>query len=262
MNRIDRLFEITARGSSLGAELRGGIVTFIAMAYIVVLNPTILSGAKDVAGHHLHFAAVAAVTAMTAGVMTILFGFIARLPFAFAAGLGINSFLAATVVNSVTWPEAMGLVVVNGLVIVALAASGLRRMIFDAVPIPLKLAITAGIGLFILFIGLVDAGFVAATGLPSPPVGLGAHGHGSISGLPTLVFVVTLLLTAVLVARGVPGGILIGLVVGTVAAVSVNQVLASATTTPVGDGAATSDLATTGGGAITLVTTSGSILVE
>ena len=62
MNRIDRLFEITARGSSLGAELRGGIVTFIAMAYIVVLNPTILSGAKDVAGHHLHFAAVAAVT--------------------------------------------------------------------------------------------------------------------------------------------------------------------------------------------------------
>ena len=224
MNRLDRFFDITARGSSVGAEIRGGVVTFIAMAYIVVLNPTILSGAKDVAGQHLQFVAVSAVTAMTAGVMTILFGVIARLPFAFAAGLGVNSFLAATVVNTVTWPEAMGLVVVNGLVIVAVAASGLRRMIFDAVPVPLKLAITAGIGLFILFIGLVDAGFVAASGLPSPPLGLGAHGHGSISGVPTLVFVLTVLLTAVLVARGVPGGILIGLVAGTALAAALEAV--------------------------------------
>lgn len=224
MNSFDRFFEITARGSSLSAEIRGGVVTFIAMAYIVVLNPTILAGPKDVAGHQLQFAAVAAVTAMTAGAMTILFGVVARLPFAFAAGLGINSFLAASVVHAVTWPEAMGLVVLNGLVIVALAASGLRRLIFDAVPMPLKMATTAGIGLFILFIGLIDAGFVATTGLPSPPVGLGATGHGSISGMPTLVFVVTLLLTAMLVARKVRGGILIGLLVGTVLAVVVESI--------------------------------------
>lgn len=224
MNRLDRYFGITARGSSVGAEIRGGVVTFIAMAYIVVLNPTVLSGAKDVAGQHLQFSAVAAVTALTAGVMTILFGLVARLPFAFAAGLGINSFLAATVVNTVTWPEAMGLVVINGLIIVALAVSGLRRLIFDAVPVPLKMAITAGIGMFILFIGLVDAGVVGATGLSAPPIGLGADGHGSISGVPTVVFVVTLLLTAVLVARGVPGGILIGLVAGTVLAVGVEAI--------------------------------------
>lgn len=219
MTALDRFFEISARGSTVATEVRGGVVTFIAMAYIVVLNPTILSGAEDVAGHRLDFAQVSAVTALTAGGMTILFGVIARLPFAFAAGLGINSFLAATVVNTVTWPEAMGLVVVNGLVIVALAVSGLRRLIFDTVPMPLKMAITAGIGLFILFIGLVDAGFVAATGLPSPPVGLGADGHGSIVGVPTVVFLVTVLLTAVLVARGVPGGILLGLVSGTLLAV-------------------------------------------
>lgn len=224
MNRLDRYFGITARGSSLSDEIRGGVVTFIAMAYIVVLNPTILSGPKDVAGDHLQFAAVAAVTAMTAGAMTILFGLVARLPFAFAAGLGINSFLAASVVDVVTWPEAMGLVVLNGLVIVLLAVSGLRRLIFDAVPMPLKMATTAGIGLFILFIGLIDAGFVASTGLPSPPVGLGADGHGSISGLPTLVFVVTLLLTAILVARKVRGGILIGLLVGTVLAIATEAV--------------------------------------
>ena len=96
--------------------------------------------------------------------MTILFGLVARLPFAFAAGLGINSFLATTVVGSLTWPEAMGLVVINGVIIVILAATGLRTLIFDAVPMQLKLAITAGIGAFILFIGLVDAGFIGSTG--------------------------------------------------------------------------------------------------
>ena len=225
MRRLDRFFEITDRGSTLGAEVRGGLVTFIAMAYIIVLNPIILSGPKDVAGNQLQFTQVSAVTALTAGFMTILFGLVTRLPFAFAAGLGINSFLATSVVGVVTWPEAMGLVVINGLIIVALAASGLRRMVFDAVPIQLKLAITAGIGAFILFIGLVDAGFVGSTGLPSPPVGLGGNGQGSLSGIPTVVFLVTLLLTGVLVARRVRGGILIGLVGGTVIAIAVEAVL-------------------------------------
>ena len=224
MTRLDRFFEITARGSTPGAEVRGGLVTFIAMAYILVLNPIILSGSKDVLGPQLPFGQLSAVTALTAGVMTILFGVVARLPFAFAAGLGINSFLASSVVGTLTWPEAMGLVVINGLIIVALAASGLRRLIFDAVPMQLKMAITAGIGLFILFIGLVDAGFVAATGVPAPPVGLGAGGRGSITTIPTLIFVVTLLLTAVLVARKVRGGILIGLVSGTVLATVVEAI--------------------------------------
>ena len=224
MNRLDRFFEISERGSTVAAEMRGGVVTFIAMAYIIVLNPIILAGPKDVAGNQLQFAQVSAVTALTAGLMTIAFGVIARLPFAFAAGLGINSFLATSVVGSLTWPEAMGLVVIDGLIIVALAVSGLRRMVFDAVPMQLKLAITAGIGLFILFIGLVDAGFIASTGHPSPPVGLGSGGHGSITTVPTLVFVATLLLTAVMVARRVRGGILIGLVGGTVLAVAVEAI--------------------------------------
>lgn len=224
MNRLDRFFEITARGSTIAAELRGGLVTFIAMAYIVVLNPIILSGAADVTGHRLGFAQVSATTSLAAGVMTILFGVFARLPFAFASGLGINSFLATTVVGTVTWPEAMGLVVINGLIIVALAVTGLRRLVFDAVPMQLKLAITAGIGLFIMFIGLVDAGFISSTGLPSPPVGLGGGGHGSISTVPTVVFVFTLLVTGILVVRRVRGGILLGLVAGTVVAVIVEAV--------------------------------------
>ena len=224
MKPLDRFFEITARGSTLGTEVRGGVVTFIAMAYIIVLNPIILSGSADVTGSRLDFAQVSATTSLAAGVMTILFGLIARLPFAFAAGLGINSFLATTVVGSVTWAEAMGLVVINGLIIVLLAVTGLRRLVFDAVPMQLKLAITAGIGLFILFIGLVDAGFISSTGLPSPPVGLGSEGLGSISTIPTVVFVVTLLFTAVLVARKVRGGILIGLVSGTVLAAAIEAI--------------------------------------
>ncbi|QDZ13474.1 NCS2 family permease [Humibacter ginsenosidimutans] len=216
-SRLNAFFEISKRGSTWWQEVRGGLVTFVTMAYIIVLNPIILSGSKDVSGHVLQFTQVAAVTALTAGVMTILFGLIARLPFAFAAGLGINSFLAVSVVGQVTWPEAMGLVVIDGLIIVILSATGLRRLIFDAVPYSLKIAITVGIGLFIAFIGLVDAGFVTTTKLASPPIGLGVD--GSVGSIPTVVFVLTLLITGILVARKIKGAILIGLVGGTILAV-------------------------------------------
>ncbi|WP_298944668.1 NCS2 family permease [uncultured Microbacterium sp.] len=219
---LDRFFEITKRGSTVATEIRGGLVTFITMAYIVILNPIILSGGTDVVGDNLAFTQVAAVTALTAGVMTILFGLVTRLPFAFAAGLGINSFLAVSVVGQVTWPEAMGLVVINGLLIVLLAVTGLRRMIFEAVPLELKTAITVGIGLFIAFIGFVDSGFVTSTGQGSPPVGLGTS--GSIATVPTLLFVVTLLLCGVLMALKVKGGLLIGLLSGTVLAIVVEAI--------------------------------------
>jgi AGZA family xanthine/uracil permease-like MFS transporter len=219
---FDRFFRISERGSTIGTEVRGGLVTFVTMAYIVILNPIILSGSEDVAGNTLDHAAVGAVTALTAGVMTILFGLITRLPFAFAAGLGINAFLAFSVVGQVTWPEAMALVLINGLVIVLLAATGLRKLIFDAVPVQLKIAITVGIGLFIAFIGFVNSGFVTATGTASPPVGLGVG--GSVATVPTLLFVITLVLTGILVALRVKGGILIGLVTGTVLAVIVEAI--------------------------------------
>ena len=140
-NGLDRFFEISKRGSTIGTEIRGGLVTFVTMAYIVILNPIILSGSADVAGNTLDFSAVGAATALTAGVMTILFGLITRLPFGFAAGLGINAFVAFSVVGQVTWPEAMALVMINGLVIVLLAATGLRKMIFDAVPFQLKICL-------------------------------------------------------------------------------------------------------------------------
>ncbi|KAF0961915.1 NCS2 family permease [Rhodococcus sp. T7] len=230
---LDNYFKITERGSTVGAEIRGGVVTFVAMAYIVVLNPLILGSfspddavAKtDVLGNILPVNQVAAVTALVAGLMSIVFGVVANYPFAIAAGLGINSLLAVTIAPQVTWPEAMGLVVIDGVIIVVLALTGFRTAVFNAIPAELKSAIAAGIGMFIAFIGLVDAGFVrripdvAGT---TVPVGLGIN--GSISSWPTLTFVFGVLLMGVLVVRKVRGGLLIGIVVTTVLAAIIEAV--------------------------------------
>ncbi|OZF56404.1 MFS transporter [Rhodococcus sp. 14-2470-1b] len=230
---LDNYFKITERGSTVGSEVRGGVVTFVAMAYIVVLNPLILgsfsaddAAAKtDVLGNILPVSQVAAVTALVAGFMSILFGIVANYPFGIAAGLGINTLLAVTIAPQVTWPEAMGLVVIDGIIIVLLAVTGFRTAVFNAIPSELKAAIAAGIGAFIAFIGLVDSGFVRrvpdAAGT-TVPVGLGID--GSIASWPTAVFVFGLLLMGVLVARKVRGGLLIGIVVTTVVAAIVEAV--------------------------------------
>jgi AGZA family xanthine/uracil permease-like MFS transporter len=220
---IDRFFKITERDSSLSRELRGGLVTFFTMAYIVVLNPIIIGGVPgnsknaDVLGNVLPLAQVAAVTALVAGIMSIVFGLVANYPFAIAAGLGINSLLAVSIAPQVTWAEAMGLVVIDGIIIVALAVTGFRTAVFRAVPAELKAAIAAGIGCFIAFIGLVDAGFVKripdAAGT-TVPVSLGID--NSVATWPTLIFVFGVLLMGVLVVRRVRGGLLIGIVITTV----------------------------------------------
>jgi AGZA family xanthine/uracil permease-like MFS transporter len=231
---LDRFFKISERGSTTGREIRGGIVTFVAMAYIVVLNPLIIgsfsaddaAAHKDVLGGILPVPQVAAVTALVAGVLTILMGLVANYPFAIATGLGINSLVAVTIAPQMTWPEAMGLVVIEGLIIVLLVFTGFRTAVFRAVPPALKSAIAVGIGLFICLIGLVDAGFVRR--LPDDahttvPVGLGIN--GSIASWPTLVFVVGLLLTGILVAKKVRGGILIGVLATTVLAIVVEAIV-------------------------------------
>lgn len=230
---LDNYFKITERGSTVGSEVRGGVVTFVAMAYIVVLNPLILgsfsasdAAAKtDVLGNILPVSQVAAVTALVAGFMSILFGIVANYPFGIAAGLGINTLLAVTIAPQVTWPEAMGLVVIDGIIIVLLAVTGFRTAVFNAIPAELKAAIAAGIGAFIAFIGLVDSGFVRripdAAGT-TVPVGLGID--GSIASWPTAVFVFGLLLMGILVARKVRGGLLIGIVGTTVVAAIVEAI--------------------------------------
>ncbi|GAA3030536.1 NCS2 family permease [Gordonia defluvii] len=228
---MDKFFALTARGSTPLREVRGGVVTFFTMAYIVVLNPIIIGGTPgkplnaDIAGNVLPMAAVAAVTALVAGLMCLIFGVIANYPFAFAAGLGINSLLAVSVTTQATWPQAMGLVVLNGVIIVALAVTGFRTAVFNAVPAELKAAIAAGIGAFIAFIGFVDSGFVRRvpdSAHTTVPVQLGHS--GSIATWPVVVFVIGLLVMGVLTVRRVPGGLLIGIVVTTVLAIIIEAV--------------------------------------
>jgi AGZA family xanthine/uracil permease-like MFS transporter len=227
---LDSYFKISDRGSSVVQEVRGGVVTFLTMAYIIVLNPIILAGVADADGKYLGggatpgsgFATIAAVTALVAGLVTILMGVFANFPLALATGLGLNAFVAYSIAGQMTWADAMGLVVLEGLIILLLVLTGFRKLVFDAVPRQLKTAIAVGIGLFITFIGLVDAGFVRTSGIPAPPVGLGIG--GTLSGWPVLVFCIGLLVMIALYSRGVPGAILIGIAITTVLAAIVQAI--------------------------------------
>jgi AGZA family xanthine/uracil permease-like MFS transporter len=224
-NAFDRYFEITARGSTLGREVRGGLATFFTMAYIVVLNPLILGNAVDSDGARLAIPALAAATALVAGVMTILMGVVGRFPLALAAGLGVNALVAFEIAPQMTWADAMGLVVIEGLIIAVLVLTGLRTAVFRAVPTQLKTAIGVGIGLFLTIIGLVDAGFVRRipdAANTTVPVGLGIG--GKLVTWPALVFVLGLLVTLVLVVRRVKGAILIGILTSTVLAIVVEAI--------------------------------------
>ena len=225
-NALDRFFSISERGSTISREVRGGLVTFVTMVYIVVLNPLIIGTVPDKTGHFLgggsgpDIAAVAAVTALVAAVMTLLMAFLGRYPFAIATGLGLNAFVAFQVANVMSWPAAMGMVVIEGLLITVLVLTGFRTAVFYAIPQQLKSAIAVGIGLFIALIGFVDAGFVRPGA--GTPVDIGVGGH--LRGWPTLVFVIGVLLIAVLMVRKVKGAILIGIVVSTVLAAIIEQV--------------------------------------
>ncbi|HSX99786.1 MAG TPA: NCS2 family permease [Streptomyces sp.] len=224
-NSVDRFFRISARGSTFARETRGGLATFFTMAYILVLNPIILGNAKDKFGHTLDGAELVTATALVAAVMTIIMGVGGNLPLALAAGLGLNAVVAFQIAPLMSWSDAMGLVVLEGLLICVLVVTGLREAVMHAIPQPLKQAISVGIGLFIAFIGFVDAGFVSR--IPdiagtSVPVQLGAG--GALSGWPVLVFCLGVLLTIALLARKVRGAILISILTMTVVAIVINSV--------------------------------------
>ncbi len=228
---LDKYFKITERGSTVAREIRGGLVTFFTMAYIVVLNPFILGGAVDVDQNPIFgsvpfddgLAQIAAVTALAAGVLTILMGLVANYPMALATGLGLNAFVAFAVAAEMTWAEAMGLVVLEGLVILVLVLTGFRVVVFRAIPATLKIAISVGIGLFIALIGFYDAGFVNRPfATNAPPLELGVA--GVLIGWPVLVFVLGLLLMIVLYVKRVKGAILISIVAATVLAIVMESI--------------------------------------
>jgi AGZA family xanthine/uracil permease-like MFS transporter len=213
VERVDAIasyFKFAERGTDLATELKAGVTTFFVMVYIVFLNPIILSAAG------VPVPAAAAATALVAGVMTIAMGVFANVPIALAAGLGINGIVAFSLAGAgngpLTWQGAMGVIVLEGIVVTLLVLVGLREAIMDAVPMSLKRAIGAGIGLFILFIGLVDGGLIRQ------PAGDGPVPVEFI--YPTtpgqFLTILGIFITFALFVRKVPAALLISIVVMTI----------------------------------------------
>lgn len=229
VSRLDQFFRVSERKSSVAREVRGGLATFFTMAYIIVLNPLIIGTVADVNGDFLgggsepNLELVAAATALIAGLVTIAMGVFANYPLALATGLGLNAFVAFGIASQMSWADAMGLVVIEGLVILALVVTGFRQAVFSAVPRHLKTAISVGIGLFIALVGLVNSGFVKTTGNPSPPIGMGDG--GSLTTWPVAVFALGLIVVIVLYTRRVKGAILWTILGTAVVAVIVETVL-------------------------------------
>jgi len=220
-NAIAEYFRFAERGTTLGTEARAGLTTFMVMAYILFLNPNILSnmfGEPGSAAAEGFKAPAAAATALVAGVMSILMGVVANVPIALAAGLGINALVAFALVlgAGLTPAGAMGVIVLEGIVVLLLVLVGLREAIMNAVPLSLKRAIAVGIGLFILFIGFFDGGLIVGQAPPNPPV---AFVFPTAPG--AAVTLIGVLITIALFVRRVPAALLLSILITTVIAIVV-----------------------------------------
>jgi adenine/guanine/hypoxanthine permease len=212
MDAVAQYFKFGERGTTLSTEIRAGLTTFMVMAYIIAVNPLILSIQTEGAGPPLIPTIVA--TALTAGILCLAMGLVTNYPFAMAAGLGLNAVVAFQLIlgDGMPWEQAMAVIAWEGILITILVLTGLRTAIMDAIPMTLKRAIAVGIGLFILLIGLINGGFVADEG--GTPIDL-----GSLTTAPILVFLVGLAIAVALMARGVKGALLISIVVSTILAI-------------------------------------------
>jgi len=209
---LQKIYRLNENGTTVARELQAGATTFAAMAYILAVNPSILANAG------MPLPALITVTALTAAISTLLMGFLSNYPLALAPGMGINAYFAFTVCLGlgVSWQSALGLVFVNGCIFLALSVTGIREKIIAAIPHQLKLAITCGIGLFIAFIGLKNGGIVV-----SSPATFVTHGD---FGTPAVLLCFGgILLTAILVARKIPGAIILSILAVTVAGLVVSD---------------------------------------
>ncbi|WP_293386920.1 NCS2 family permease [Phenylobacterium sp. RIFCSPHIGHO2_01_FULL_69_31] len=201
MSFLEKTFQLRERGTSVRTEVLAGATTFLTMAYIVLVNPSILgTTGMPVAG-------VAAATCLAAGVGCLLMGFLANYPIALAPGMGLNAYFAFTVVGAmgVPWQTALGLVFISGVLFIVLTVAGVRQLIVSAIPRALFSAIAAGIGLFIAFIGLRGSGLVV--GNPATLVTL-----GDVHAPATLLALLGLAILSVLLVLKVRGAIFIGIV--------------------------------------------------
>jgi AGZA family xanthine/uracil permease-like MFS transporter len=205
---LERYFGIARSGSTIPRELRAGLTTFLTMSYVLFVNPQVLGSAIVVPNG---FAKLLIVTALAAAIGSLLMALVARYPFAQAPGMGLNAYFAYTVVlgQKIPWQTALGAVFISGLLFVLLSVVGVRQAVVRAIPNALKFAVTAGIGMFLAFIGLKNAGAIVAN--PATLVTL-----GSLLSPPVLVALFGLLVTATLLVRRVPGAIVYGIVASTV----------------------------------------------
>jgi adenine/guanine/hypoxanthine permease len=214
---FDRFFGIRRTGSTVPRELRAGLTTFLTMSYVLFVNPQVLGNAIVVENG---FAKLLIVTALAAAIGSLLMGLLARYPFAQAPGMGLNAYFAYTVVlgQKIPWETALGAVFISGALFVVLSLLGARQAIVRAIPMHLKLAVTAGIGLFLAFIGLKNAGAIVAD--PATFVTLGA-----LRSAPVLIAIFGLLVTAVLLVRRVQGAILYGILAATLLGIATHAPL-------------------------------------
>jgi AGZA family xanthine/uracil permease-like MFS transporter len=216
MSAIAQYFKFTERGTTFGTETRAGLTTFMVMAYIIFLNPIILMGGFEGAGDD-RFTAVAlsAGTALIAGLMTIAMGAIGNYPLAMAAGLGINGIVAYSLTGQGLSPAgAMGVILLEGLLVLVLVLVGFREAVMNAVPLALKKSIGVGIGLFILFIGFANGGFVV-TNTPATLVTFHAPTTAA-----DFVFWIGLILTVILWVLKIRAALVISILVTTVIALA------------------------------------------
>jgi len=210
---LDGVFHFTKWGTTLRRDMLAGLTTFIVMSYIIFVNPSILG----LGGKGLPFAAVLTSTCLVAGVMTILMGAFTNRAYAIAPGMGLNAVVAFSLVlgQGLTFPQAMGLIFLEGVAISILVLTGFREAIFKAIPLELKKAIVVGIGFFILFIGMVDGGIViAAKGTPLT--------LGTFVGVPVLVTIFGLVVTIIMLTRRWRGAVILGIIFSTIFAIILN----------------------------------------
>lgn len=214
LQALDRYFQVTQAGSTLGREARAGVTTFLTMAYILFVNPEVLGKAIQLGDGANTFGQLLCATAVAAAIGTIGMGLFARYPFATAPGMGLNAYFTFTVVlgQGVPWKTALGCVFLSGVVAVAIAVFGLRESTIRAFPVSIKRATASGIGLFLAIIGCVNAGIVVSN--PATIVSL-----GSLSSAGPLLAFGGLLITAILLAMKIRGAILIGILVTTALAI-------------------------------------------
>jgi adenine/guanine/hypoxanthine permease len=217
---LERRFGLAERGTDLATEVRAGFTTFMVMSYIIVVNAVVLTSGAKIVGQDVSFPAVVTSTCLVAGLLTLAMALWANLPFALAPGMGINAVVAFQLMVGMnyTFAEAMGVIFLEGLIITILVLTGLRQLVLHALPVSLKQAIGAGIGLFLFAIGAYEAGLyvvplTATQGGTAPPPTAGAL--GTFTAPPVLFAMFGLLLTAALLRQRMKGAILLGIIITT-----------------------------------------------